>query len=171
VGSGLFNVGSGIAGGAATGAAFGPIGAAIGGAAGGLLGGISSLLQASEVAKQKKRMREQLEQEREKLKNDSYRDQLVDAMGQGNDPMVRAMRWDPNGGVSDEDINARVNGQFPEEQPNYAALLQQVAGAAGAVRNGMRADELDKLAEQQAARAGNMKGYAPFGGSYGGGYR
>lgn len=152
----------GIASGAAMGAGFGgPIGAAIGGGAGGLLSGLSMLLQNSEEAKQKKKLREDLMAQQ----RDQMYSQAFDLVGGNNSPTMRAAMWDP---TSSADVDKQVNAQFREQEPDWAAFLQSIAGSAASVRNSSRADALEELRAKQAAHNGLMTGgnnglgYLPF---------
>jgi hypothetical protein len=156
-------IGTGVAGGAATGAAFGPVGAAIGGGVGGLLGGLSQLLQNSEEAKQKKRMREALEQQQYAQQYD----RMADFYGVANDPVIRFMGGP--GPMSDADIEQQIADQFPDRQPDWGAFLQSVAGAAGAVRNGARADALEQRLRDRYNNLYVGGGDGSLGGYWGGG--
>lgn len=135
MGSPLWGIGTGVAGGAATGAAFGPVGAAIGGGVGGLLGGLQGLLSSQDEAKRKA-----------KAKKMALLMQMRDrAAAMGGDTQVLDAKL----------TNLGIEQQFKQPPPDYAGLLQNVAGAAGTLRNVNRADQMegllkDKLNEQES---------------------
>lgn len=150
----LFGIGTGVAGGAATGATFGPIGAGVGAGVGGLIGGLQSLLESQERARQREKARK-----------------LAKVMAMRN----RAAALGGDTSYLDAKLAGRnIDEQFAEPAPNYAGLLQQVAGAAGTLRQNARAEQAeqmlrDRLEDQQEAawrsqfsNGGRMRGALPF---------
>jgi len=162
-GRAIAGIGTGIAGGAATGAAFGgPVGAAIGGGVGGLLSGLSQLLQQSDEAKQRERLRQQLQEQA----NSQMYSEAFDLMGGNKYPGLRAAMWDP---TSPQDVERMVADRTQEQEPDWGAFLQSIAGAAGAVRSGARADAFEQELERRRQNFQVGGGNGSLGGYWGGG--